>query len=537
MSDRRELPAIPDDVRKQLGDQKAANRLLVEQMQYKRLHRLKDRQEALLDWVTPYIDLIDRARIDPAFSGPAGVWMRKYGKNYPIYQTEQELATYRAASRVLLSTNDYAAGHQEGLTSYVIGSGYTYRVTPRKARIDEEILDALVAACQSAIDEFLVRVEWYGGSEPGLEEELFWRSCEDGEWFLAHFALDDGLTDVRTVEPEQVTHPPGGDPLETSFGIITPKDDVQKKLGIYLFWGDTPSDGEEWDPEELIHFKRNCKRSMKRGMTDYCFDAYDAFELAGRLRTNMSDAAAQQAAIVGIREHESADADAIQEFVDNEAAFTAPDSFNPGVQQPNRYYRRGHWEDIQKGLKYSPGPIATNTPIHIEVLQACLRGASRRWQSPEWLISGLHDTSSFASSLTAESPFTRRVIRAQRPIREVHTRTMLIVLRNKCEAGTLVAAERAWSWDEVRALVEVQAEAPSPVVRDKLQEAQAAAIEIPLGTDSRQRYVQGQGRDWSQIEQDNEQYIEQHGGTGAVLPIPGLPSVPGADKPTPTPES
>lgn len=522
MSDRHAPPPIPADVREQLANTRAARELLVEQMQYRRLHRLKERQEATYDWVTPYIDLVDRARRDPAFAGPAGAWMRRYGRNYPIYQTETELATYRAGARVLLATNSYAIGYQEGLTSYVVGPGLTYRATRKPdARLSDEAARPLVKACQAAIDEFTRRVQWYGGDEPGLEEELFWRSCEDGEWFLAHFAAGDGLTDVRTVEPEQVTAPPGGDPLETSFGIITPRDDVQRKLAIYVYWGDDPAEGEEWSPDELIHLKRNAKRSMKRGMTDYCFDAYDAFELGGRLTTNMADAAAQQAAIVGIREHESADQGQIQQFVDDQADFTQADPLSPGTQRSNRYYRRGHWEDVQKGLKYVSGPLAQNSPIHIQVLQAVLRAAGRKWQSPEWLISGLHDTSSFASSLTSESPFTRQVLRGQRPIREAHTRTMLIVLKNKADAGRLIANGRAWSWDEVCELVEVQAEAPSPVVRDKLQEAQAAAIEIPLGVDSRQRYAQGQGRDWHQLEQDNREYQDAHGGDGDPLPVPG----------------
>jgi hypothetical protein len=83
-------------------------------------------------------------------------------------------------------------------------------------------------------------------------------------------------------------------------------------------------------------------------------------------------------------------------------------------------------------------------------------------------------------------------------------------------------------------LVEVQAEAPSPVVRDKLQEAQTAAIEIPLGVDSRQRYVQGQGRDWHQVEQDNEEYQDAHGGTSRR---PARTAEPPAKPPTPPDEA
>src|SRR4051812_3067495 len=104
MSDRTAPPPVPENVRATLRDQRAANRLLVEQMQYKRLHRLKDRMEAAYDWVPPWTARVARARRDPQFSGPAGAWMRRGGKNYPIYQTEQELATYRAAARILLAT-------------------------------------------------------------------------------------------------------------------------------------------------------------------------------------------------------------------------------------------------------------------------------------------------------------------------------------------------------------------------------------------------------------------------------------------------
>jgi hypothetical protein len=114
MSTRGALPPIPPDVTKQLADTRAARELLVEQMQYRRLHRLKERQEATYDWVTPYVDLIDRARRDPAFAGPAGAWMRRYGRNYPIYQTEQELGTYRAGARVLLATNSTRSGSRRG---------------------------------------------------------------------------------------------------------------------------------------------------------------------------------------------------------------------------------------------------------------------------------------------------------------------------------------------------------------------------------------------------------------------------------------
>ena len=78
----------------------------------------------------------------------------------------------------------------------------------------------------------------------------------------------------------------------------------------------------------------------------------------------------------------------------------------------------------------------------------------------------------------------------------------------------------------------------------KLEESQRAAIEIPLGVDSRQRYAQEQGRDWHQIETDNEEYQDAHGADGPPLPLPGAgeeppgvkPPTPGAPPPREQPE-
>lgn len=507
--------------REQLRDQRIANRLIVERIKGKRLERARRLLESSYDWVTPYTNMLDQQRREPSLAGPAQAWHRKRGRNYPIFQNETELGVYRAAARVLCATNSYAIGMQEGLSSFILGTGITYRTVGKNDAVPKE----LVRACQAEIDDFLDREQWYGGELPGIEEELDQRSREDGEWFLAHFAEEQtGLTSVRIIEPEQVTEPPNKLPedeeYDWSFGVKTKKTDVQKPLGYYVVWGDTPHDGEDMDADQVIHFRRNSKRGIKRGMTDFAFDTYDSLNLGGLLRTNMSDAAAQQAAIVGVRQHATASQEQIQEF----HAGTEDDTrTNPstGGQESNRQYRRGHWEDIDSGQTYVAGPLAQNQPIHIQVLQACLRGGAVRWNAPEWLVSGLHDTSSFASSLTAESPFTRRIQRAQRGTCAVHRATMFIVLRNRANAGKLIDANgRAWTWDEVKALVDVKAEAQSPQVRDQAAEANTAAIEIPLGVDSRQRYVQSKGRDWDQVQKDNEAFAAETGGSGQPLPLP-----------------
>lgn len=496
------------------------NRVTVETRRQRRLgliekhEQLRQRlmESMSFDWVGAYADILDQFRTrDPLNPGVSTKWQRDKGRNYPFYQTEQQLNILRAPSRILCGANGYAIGLVEGLTSYVIGSGYTYRIAPEKAYA-EDCPKELVDAVQQVVDKTLERNQWHGGEEPGMEEELFGRSLEDGEFVLVHTPRKDGWTDFRTAEPEQLTQPPADvleDDQDGLFGVVTPKDDVQCKLGYWLYWGDSSADGEMYQPEQITHLRRNVKRSMKRGLPDFCFDTYDALDLASKLRTNLSDAAAQQAAIVGIRQHDVNTQVEIQAFVDNQAEWEEPDLY--GNQVPTRRFKRGEWEDVPKGLNYVPGPGAQNAPQHIQVLQACLRGAGVRWNAPEWLCSGDASNNNYASSLTAESPFVRTVLRRQTAYKHAFKAAIWYAVEHYCRTNGIRAAGRTYDWGTVSKLVCLLVEAPSPETRNKLEESQRAQIEIPLGVDSRQAYVQRQGRDWDQVLQDNIQYTQEAG--------------------------
>jgi hypothetical protein len=508
----------------QLKEKRAANELIVESVREARLKRWQQKEsrradlyESLnIDWVTPYMDLLDRFRQDPVYAGPSAYWNRRYGKNFPIFQTETDLSILRAPARILCATNGYAIGTLEGLTSYVVGPGFTYRC---KVKDDSDAPEELAKACQKIIEEFHERSQWYGGEMPGLEEELFWRSCEDGEYILDHTCMADGHTEVRTIEPEQLTQKPQGDPFEWMFGVRTDPEDVQTPLGYWIYWGNSPVEGEEYSPDDIVHFRRNTKRSIKRGLTDFSFDTLETFENAARLRSNMGDAGAQQASIVGVRQHEAATGDDIQSWTQADADWTVQDPIT-GDTEYVRQMKKGGWQDMPKGMNYVPGPIAQSQPIHIQVLQMCLRSCGQRWNAPEWLPSADASNNNFASSLTAESPFVKTVIRRQRNYGMAFTRTHWIVLRNWWTKRGIHAAGREWDWTEIKRAIDISAEAISPEARDRLQEANKAAIEIPLGVESRQRYAQSQGRDFAQIAKDNEQYAEEFGGNDQPLAMP-----------------
>lgn len=511
--------------RDELRNLRTENRLRVERVRSERLRqaelratRRREVMEALsLDWVTPYAELLDMTRRagDPVITGPSSAWQRRHGRNWPIYQTEAELNLLRAPARLLLATTGSAQGLVEGITSYLVGSGCTYRMAKAKDR--DELPVEVVEAAQDVVDEILDRNQWFGGEQPGIEEELVGRSMEDGEFVLCHYPGKDGWTEFRVQEPEQLTQPPGSGP-EYLFGILTPKNDTQKHERYYIQFGDSPDQGEEYDADEVTHFRRNVRRSMKRGVTDFCFDTYDALSLAGKLRTNLADTAAQQASIVAVRQHESGTKEDLQAFVDDDADLTERD-YLTGGQTPVKQRRRGSWEDIPKGMSYVPGPIASSTPIHIQVLDACLRGAGCRWQAPPWLMSGDLNAMNYATSLTAESPFVKTILRRQRPYCEAFRRPVWFALEHYARThGLRDRTGRVWSWDEVKHRLKLQVTAPSPETRDKLAEAQRASVEIPLGVQSRQGYMQEQGRDVDRVEADNQAYQDKFGGDGQQLP-------------------
>ena len=521
------------ELMEQLDQVKARNQLNAEKLRgqdlARRVKKMERLQEAVGDvWVGQFVDLIDKYRNEPnqTPTGPGPFADRLQGRNWPIFQNESELRLLRAPARVLVATNGYAQGLIEGLTSYVIGSGFSYRVA---AKPGKDVADDILDACQYVLDEFMERSEWYGGELPGLEEELFQRSVEDGEAFLVHFPQEGGKTEVRTIEPEQVTQPAGlpavsfvpEDPDQTDwlFGVGTKTGDVQNPLGYWVKWM-ASGEGICYPADQVTHIRRNVKRSMKRGLSDFTFDTYDSLQLASVLRTNMADGAAQQASIVGVMQYNGVTSDDVNEFLTGDAD---TQKFDPatGKQFNQNIFRRGRWEHIPQGQTYVPPPSATNGPVHLQILQACLRGAGVKWNAPEWLSSGDASNNNYASSLTAESPFVRTVLRRQRSYCAAFRRTMMVVLRNAAACQVIKVGGMAVSWDRLKDMIEITATAPSPETRNKLGEAQQASIEIPLGVDSRQRYCESQGRDYAQINQDNEDYLEQTGGGPAQLPLPG----------------
>lgn len=491
--------------REALRDARAEVKLIEAEL---RLRSLRETKRLLEGWIGTRDDFAfgdpwERYRNDQyALTGArpfATVNDRRDGRNYPIFQTEEELAQLRAPARILCASNHYAIGLLNGLTSYTIGTGFTYRAVPRNK--DMKVSPEADAA-QAVIDAFIEKAAW-----GELEQELFWRSREDGEFFLRIFPAEGEISEVRTVEPEQVRIPPGEASHDWSFGIRTDPDDVQTPLEYFVSYFDNTQDGDFVDAEDMIHCKVNTKRSIKRGLTDFCFSTADALDVADRLRKALGEGAAIQAAIAEIVQYESATNSQVQSLIDSQKEFTRT---NPVTGRTTTHERipAGTRRHVPKGMVYVAPPGAANIPGYVEALQACLRGAGVRWNAPEWLGSADASNNNFASSLTAESPFVIAVKRAQAIYKRLFRQLMLRILEIKLGRDAL-------------RLIDLQIEAPPPETRNRLEEAQTDQIYVGMGVKSVQTVQQEQGLDADQEAQNREEYNARFGAPGMGLELPG----------------
>lgn len=484
------------------------NKLRRELIESRRLESIERsarvRESWQTDWVPAYLSMLTDTRGETSAWGPSSLWQRKHGQNYPVFRTEAELSLLRFPSRWLCATNGYAIGFKNGLAGYVLGTGCTYRIT---ARPDAENTDDLVKSVQAVVAEILEANEWFGGEQPGLEDEFFDRTIEDGEAIVIAYPPDAaGITQFRFAEAEQLTQPPATTPEEWSFGIRVHPDDVQTPLGYWIRWSENAADGQEFAANVVTHFRRNAKRTIKRGVPEFAFSTFDAFDHAAKLLDNMGDASVQRESIVATMQFDTGTRSEIQAVHTSGSDYYVPDEYG-GAPQAVRKSRKGTWEYLPGSQNYIAGPAASNATAHVSVLQSILRAVATRWNAPEWLTSSDASNSAYASSLTAESQFVKRILREQRRYCSTYRRMIWRAVEQYANTRGGIGGR---PWSDIVALVDLAVEAPNPTSRNNVEDAQVAAIEIPLGVQSPQAYMQSKGRDAKQIEADNAEWSANH---------------------------
>jgi capsid protein len=439
---------------------------------------------------------------------------RFLGANWPFWRTEWDLQRIRALSRILCGSNQYAIGLLNGLTSYVIGTGYTYRVIRKdksaktKRTEDGDLIldsvDKMVNQGQRYLDRFHEVNEWNGDEAPSLEEELFWRDHEDGEVFLRHeWDEEEQVTRVWTIEPEQITQPPGSDIAEWSFGVKTPVDNYQRPLAFCVLRREDAGKHDIIDAEDILHSKINVKRTIKRGLTDFYMSTRDSLDIADRLRRAIGEGSTIQACIAEIVQYDTALNQTVTNLVDNQQ----PPQGTPQVPGINNrratMIEPGTRRHIPRGMQYVPPPGASNVPGYVEALQSQLRAAGVRWNAPEWLSSSDTPSTGMASQMggVAESPFLISIKRMQQRYTRLFRRSCLTAFRDGIAAHRLP--------EEFFDYCELEVKAGTVETRDTLKDSQTDQILIQTGIKDRETASMERGLDPETVQTNNQEYTER----------------------------
>lgn len=480
------------------------------------------------DWVGPWREwngaYLDFAR--GGFGAGGGVTdhtrTNRYG-DFPFYDSEPKLAMLRDTSRILYKTDPNAEGLLNGLLAFVIGDGASVRVVPKKG------FDAKVAEpAQALVDQWTTANAW-----DQKQEEFFLRSRRDGEAIWQLFPQNYDLPQIRWVWPEQIRKPPGELDSTYGYGVKSPEDDREsvEAFAVYPVGSEVgPEDYDEVPADRIIRIALNVDSGIPRGIPDFAFGMEDTLTAADKLAVNMGIGSQMQAAIAYVRQHEGAPKEQIQALQFNDSSFNRPNPIT-GVNDPVKLSQPGI-VDTNKFTTFVPSPYNAGVQGHLEVGKMLLRRACVKWNAPEWLGSADASNNNFASSLTAESPFVKRVKSIQRAYATVFRKLFERILFYAVEAGLLAA--------EILDQVEIKVTFPNPQARDPKEEADANDVKIRNRYKSPQMCAEEDGTDYGRVEKDFKELeakglVPQPGGSGGASGQPGAGATPGAPTARPSP--
>ena len=389
-----------------------------------------------------------------------------------------QLDELRRDCRRLAATNEFAINGHENRISYIVGAGHTYLATISKG-VEAPI--ELAQRTQEVIEEFQAANDWHD-----RQQEMVRRLDRDGEVFLRYFAGNDGIPQIRFVEPEQIAAPADAGPEErANGGIVSDDQDVETVRGYWI-------DGELVDATEVQHRKANVDRNVKRGLPLYT-PVRSNLRRAEKLLRNMSVVAEIQSAIALIRKHRSATRTGVEQFVADRAASATVD--RSGRTRRVTEYGPGTILDAPAGLEYDFPTAGVDAASYVAILQAELRAIAARLVMPEFMFTSDASNSNYASTMVAEGPAVKMFERQQASMIQRDRQVFRRAIEGAILAGRLP--------EEARRAVELQVIAPSLQVRDRAKEAAVDEIAYRNGVLSTQTWSQRLGLDYEQ-EQANQ---------------------------------
>lgn len=429
----------------------------------------------------------------PVSDGELSTWNGRpltpiYGPD--VYKDKQrsiryltELNRVRHLSQYLFERNPNAQGGINGMGRYVVGSGSAHDI--QSTDQDREPPARLAKAVTALLDEFKKACQW-----KTVEREIYRRYLVDGEVFIQLTPMEDGVTALKFIESDAVV-PPYNEPHEGpwSWGILVDPDRPGVPRGYNV--RDYVTNTERQIPAQFIfHLKRGTNLNQKRGRPALtpCIDELDG---GNKLRHASREGEKVRASIAYVRQHAQAPVSAIQSLQSAAASGTFTRATPNGSQDiAYQHIEPGSVQDIPEGLEYQPPPPSPNSEASAMAVRLSLEATAAALECPYWLVSGDSSASSYASSLTAESPFIKLVEGEQDCVAGYVDDVLTAVIEIGAEQ------ERENIPFDVMDKIDLHVRFTSPVVRNKLEETNRNEILRAAGIKSPQTIAADEGLDW-----------------------------------------
>jgi len=437
---------------------------------------------------------------------------RAKGRDRPFVITEIDLGFIRGIARIVCQVNCPAQGVLRNLVNYTVGGrGFQYAFAPK--RVGDKPVDGLMAAVQEVLDEFLERTKWCGAM--GKEGELLMRTRRDGEYFLQTHCDHVGRTDLRIIEPEQITEQGASDwtaealadygvdvgqsRIDCTFGMLTAAHDVTTVYGASA-WFDDLGESDFLPAASLQHFKLS-DTNIKRGISDF-YGALKYLQKSDNLLTKTADGASFQAAIAGIRKHmEGVTRDDVAAFRASKTDYTNT-AYMPGggSRTFNNYgYPGASLLDMPFGMDWvDPPPGHERGPAFVDVAQAMLRWVATQWAMPEFMISGDSSNANYSSTLVSEAPFVKNIQALQFGYGSYWHDLMWLVIGNAARYGRFDRFGEAGSYWAIRKMLKLHVSFPTIETRDRKSETDRLKVLDDDGVISRKKRAAEEGYDYDE---------------------------------------
>lgn len=363
--------------------------------------------------------------------------------------------------RLMYEINPSAQAVIHGLRNYVIGAGLNLKVEST----EKDKNNRLVKQVEKLLEDFCAE-----NNLDDLEDDVYVRYERDGEVFLRIFPQDEEAQ-LRMIEPNfiRAPHAESHDGL-WSFGILTKSNDFDTPEAYNVCYR---AGNEEVVPAHFIyHLKNNVARNVKRGVpTIYsCINELDG---SFRLRDAILQGEKVRNCIAYVRQFALATKSAVEQMnevnkTDTITRFNQTGDIASARDVQVKKVEPGMVVDIPKGMEFQNPPTSPGTEFGLEIITASLNVVAACFGVPSWIVTGQADGMSYASSVTAESPFIKTVIRKQRIMKKFWLNVFKDVIEIEEAKGNLPED----TLDKVNLLITY----PSPVGRSTKEGVEAQLL-------------------------------------------------------------